>query len=117
MNKFTQAMGIAAISAAIGLALPSTAEASPATVHTITFLGVTGQLDTSPGNGAASWVWGSNSSPGYTNHVDYQFYDGEIKNLYIPPNSSVSVNASKDVWRIRVCSYSLINHDQCSGWS
>ncbi|GIJ12299.1 hypothetical protein ACFFMR_04765 [Micromonospora andamanensis] len=114
-----------------GLSFAGTAHAS---VFTKEKNGVVAQLDTHPGNGAASWVWGYAPYGVSYGNIQYQFYNGQVQSFNLQPHTSRSVNPSQDVWRVQACAVYVRyvkppvsgprDHDgywyedwQCSGWS
>jgi hypothetical protein len=126
-KALTQAVGVAMMVGILGLTsspVASAATASRFDVYAST--GLHGQLDTNPGNGFASWIWGYN--PGKSDgFIRYQYYgasgDHQDGQLYVPPfGGTKTLNLSRDVWRIRACFVDFIysngsNHYSCSNWS
>lgn len=115
-KKAARAIGVTMLAGAAGLGVVQSASAAPHTVnpytrYSVTSFGVVGQLDTSPGDGAPSWVWGyGQNNAGY---VEYEYYDGAIKSLYVPSGGSSTIEPSQLVWRIRTCNTSW----QCGSWT
>lgn len=109
---------IAAIVAVAGAAL--TAQPAAAAT-TLTFDITQAQFDDNPGNGAESWIWFWMGTPTATSRfaeLDYEYYDGSIGVLTGEPNTGVSENLPKDVWRIRSCVLDdLKGFPSCSNWA
>ncbi|MET7614781.1 hypothetical protein ABZX97_27275 [Streptomyces seoulensis] len=117
MKKTARTIGVlVAIAGATGLGSVQSAYAAAGTVHPMSVVktsayGVEGQLDTHPGDGAASWVYGYGQyNAGY---VKYQYYDNSIHTLAVPYHGAATVEPGKSVWRIRTCNSSW----QCGSWT
>lgn len=118
MKKAVRTIGVTAVAVAgaAGLGAVQPASAAPVTVHAMTVVkasayGVDGQLDTNPGDGAASWVYGyGRYNAGY---IQYQYYDGSIHTLSVPYHGAATVEPGQAVWRIRACNSSW----QCGSWT
>lgn len=118
MKRTARTIGIlaVAVAGAAGLGAVQPASAAPGTVRPTTVVGtsaygVNGQLDTHPGDGAASWVYGYGQyNAGY---VEYQYYDNSIHTLYAPYHGAATVEPGQSVWRIRACNTSW----QCGSWT
>ncbi|MFD8032674.1 hypothetical protein ACFV3F_28725 [Streptomyces sp. NPDC059717] len=101
--------------ASIGLVLGASTAAEAAT--TINYSNAQVSYDNNPGNGAESWIWAWNNNS-YTIRIDYQYYDNGIDSMWVNPYSATSVNANRDIWRVRYCWWDdRSQYWGCGGWS
>jgi hypothetical protein len=109
-----------ASAAPAGTASPATI-ASPATVYNVSINNIQGQLDTNPGNGYASWIWGYNPS-GTTAYVQYQFYgasgDTPSGSMYVSPyGGTQTANFTQSIWRIRIRYLAYVDNYGYAHWA
>lgn len=119
----TAATSTPALADDVSVAAAPTDDVTAQRVLTITNYYAQAQVDNNPGNGASSWVWGSNYRGTTLASVDYMYYDGSGGALRILPGTSESLNLPKDVWKFRIC-WVTEDHDpgdyytwNCTGWA
>ncbi|MGW1530528.1 hypothetical protein [Streptomyces sp. NPDC002159] len=75
-----------------------------------------GQIDNTPGNGAASWIWIYGTGMGI--HMDYYLQDDSaMHQLYTPANQGTSTSLSRNVTAARICGPNGLGGDACTSWS
>ena len=114
LKSLTRAVAAAAAVTLAGVTFSTTASATTATVHTISYKGVQAQVDNSPGSGA-SWAW-IYSGAKQQGMIQYEFYDGTWGELTANSGGSNSATLSQDVWRFQACVWNTGGGDQGPYW-
>ncbi|MFE6554278.1 hypothetical protein ACFVHS_38705 [Streptomyces sp. NPDC057746] len=111
-KKLGRAAVMTAVVGLVGLGLSQVAEAA---VLTTSLNGIVGQVDTHPGNGEASWVYG-HANAGATGGVQYEFYDGVTDSFGVSNGSTHIQNTGATVWRSRVYATNSLGNTSYGAW-
>jgi hypothetical protein len=107
-----------AVAALTAIAQPALAASDPVTVSIANGTGKA-QVDNSPANGGASWIWAwADKSLKYSDAEFYKEGDGRVYSFSVFSGQSASKTLDKNVTAVRICvEHKAYAGRTCGGWA